>query len=186
MIFFTADQHFSHHNIIKYSSRPFQNIHEMNKIITNNHNNIVSTNDIVYHIGDFAFNDNLIPSLLRMLNGNHILISGNHDKTHPCHSKWQRAITTYLKYGFKEIHYNLTINFDGLGEVFMSHLPPAGDHENERYKQFRPKSSSMIMLTGHVHEKWKVKDNCINVGVDQWNFCPISLEKLIEFKNNLK
>jgi calcineurin-like phosphoesterase family protein len=35
-------------------------------------------------------------------------------------------------------------------------------------------------LCGHVHEKWKVKGNTVNVGVDQWNFTPIDINQILE------
>ena len=39
-------------------------------------------------------------------------------------------------------------------------------------------------LVGHVHEKWKVKKEegkiMVNVGVDQWEFQPISLKQILE------
>jgi calcineurin-like phosphoesterase family protein len=39
-----------------------------------------------------------------------------------------------------------------------------------------------IILCGHVHEKWLRKDNKINVGVDQWDFKPITLEQILSVK----
>ena len=36
MIFFTADFHLSHKNILKYCNRPFKNIEDMNKTILQN------------------------------------------------------------------------------------------------------------------------------------------------------
>ena len=33
------------------------------------------------------------------------------------------------------------------------------------------------MYCGHVHEKWRKKDNCLNVGVDVWGYKPITLQQ---------
>jgi calcineurin-like phosphoesterase family protein len=34
------------------------------------------------------------------------------------------------------------------------------------------------LLCGHVHEKWKIKNKMINIGVDVWNFSPVSIEDI--------
>ena len=80
MIYFISDTHFHHHNIINYCNRPFKDVNEMNKIIINNWNNIVTENDTVYHLGDFClFSDEEIKNIFNKLNGNKILIRGNHE-----------------------------------------------------------------------------------------------------------
>ena len=54
----------------------------MNQEIIKRWNSVVSKNDIVYHLGDFAFgNKNFIESIVNQLNGKIYLILGNHDGT---------------------------------------------------------------------------------------------------------
>lgn len=80
--FFTADQHFGHKNIIKYNNRPFNNIKEMDSQIIENHNSVVTNNDMTIHIGDFCFLksfDEIKRKYLSKLNGNHKFVKGNHD-----------------------------------------------------------------------------------------------------------
>ena len=45
MIFFTADLHLGHGRIINYCERPFNDVHEMNKTILDNINNVVGFDD---------------------------------------------------------------------------------------------------------------------------------------------
>lgn len=79
-VFFTSDMHFYHENIIKYSSRPFESVEDMNEKLISNWNSVVSKNDIVYDLGDFAFsNIKNIKGILKRLNGKHFFIYGNHD-----------------------------------------------------------------------------------------------------------
>ena len=52
MIYFIADTHFNHANIIKYCNRPFKNTDEMNKYIIRKWNSVVKETDTVYHLGD--------------------------------------------------------------------------------------------------------------------------------------
>lgn len=49
MIYFIADTHFNHENIIKYCDRPFSNAKEMNEYIIQKWNSVVKEDDIVYH-----------------------------------------------------------------------------------------------------------------------------------------
>lgn len=41
MIYFTADTHFCHSNIINLNSRPFKDINEMHSVIIRNWNQII-------------------------------------------------------------------------------------------------------------------------------------------------
>jgi len=54
-IWLTADHHFGHANIIKYSARPFTNVVEMNEFLTQRWNELVSPDDKVFHIGRLLF-----------------------------------------------------------------------------------------------------------------------------------
>ena len=75
MIYFISDTHFCHSNIIKYCDRPFKDVKEMNETIINNWNNIVTNEDIVYHLGDFCLStDDEIKNIFNRLNGTIILI----------------------------------------------------------------------------------------------------------------
>jgi calcineurin-like phosphoesterase family protein len=95
--FVTSDLHFSHANIIKYCKRPFQNINEMNFTMIKNWNEVVSYNDTIFVLGDFMFSRNLIDieNVVSQLNGNKILIMGNHDTF---------SIDDYKNIGFNEVY----------------------------------------------------------------------------------
>ena len=82
MIFYTADLHLGHENVIAYSNRPFSNAAEMLECIILNWNSIVSADDDVYIIGDMFFKINSKEQLeiLRRLKGRKHLILGNHDR----------------------------------------------------------------------------------------------------------
>lgn len=81
MIYFTADTHYWHRNIIRFCQRPFENIYHMNETLINNYNNLIKENDEVYFIGDFALcNTKLATNILERLKGKKFLLRGNHDK----------------------------------------------------------------------------------------------------------
>ena len=80
-IFFTADLHLGHTNIIKYCKRPFQNVDEMNAKLIENWNETVSDKDEIYVVGDFAFmGTKNVEEILKHLRGRKYLLRGNHDK----------------------------------------------------------------------------------------------------------
>lgn len=81
-IWFTADHHFGHANILRYCKRPFADVEEMNEALIANWNRVVAKGDTVYHLGDLF----LLPPVeatkrMARLNGSICLIRGNHDRT---------------------------------------------------------------------------------------------------------
>lgn len=66
--------------------------------------------------------------------------------------------------------------------VVACHFPVAGDSQAEdRFGNHRPEvPAGAWLLHGHVHEKWKTRGRQINVGIDVWNFRPVSKEVLLD------
>ena len=79
MIFFTADTHFGHTNILKLCNRPFDSIEEMNEAMISNWNDRVKGTDTVYIVGDMFFRCEDAETVLKRLRGKKRLIVGNHD-----------------------------------------------------------------------------------------------------------
>ena len=80
-ILFCSDLHFYHSNIIRYSSRPYSDVAEMNYELIHNWNEIVKPDDVVYNLGDFSFGSyDKTRNVLKQLNGKIHFIYGNHDK----------------------------------------------------------------------------------------------------------
>lgn len=80
-LFFTADSHFGHHNVIRYCNRPYENAAEMNEKLINNWNSVVPPKGTVYHLGDFFMGNSIFwEPVLNRLNGEIHLVKGNHDK----------------------------------------------------------------------------------------------------------
>ena len=52
MIFFTADTHFNHSNIINLYGRSFSNVGQMNETLIKNWNSCINTNDEIYILGE--------------------------------------------------------------------------------------------------------------------------------------
>ena len=79
MVFFIADTHFGHKNVLKLCNRPFETIEQMNETFIENWNRRVTGRDSIYVIGDLFFRCEDPESILRRLHGKKHLIVGNHD-----------------------------------------------------------------------------------------------------------
>lgn len=157
--FFTADQHFFHKNIITYCKRPYRDIKQMNNDIIKKHNEVVPADGIVFHLGDFAMlgKDKImkIVPILEKMNGQHHLILGNHDDNHSF---------TYVNMGFASVHTSLYID-----EFLLIHDPAMAVAVEDDQK----------VLCGHLHELTTfVNPNILNVGVDIWEYKPVSIEQV--------
>ncbi|MHA1376349.1 MAG: metallophosphoesterase, partial [Promethearchaeota archaeon] len=82
MIWFTADFHLSHKNIIKYSNRPFKTVEEMDEIIINNLEERIKPQDILYFLGDLTFKEIKAREFFQRFEEIEIhYIIGNHDSS---------------------------------------------------------------------------------------------------------
>jgi len=153
----------SHENIIKYCNRPFKSADHMDIRLIQLWNSRVDKHDIVIHLGDFMFYKKLHkPSYyLDQLNGNIVLLKGNHDHNNSLNTPIQ----------------SLVLRIGG-NDIYCTHNPI--DH-NPDYP---------INLVGHVHDRWKVKKTSrtylVNVGVDVWNYCPVDINEILKAINNYK
>jgi calcineurin-like phosphoesterase family protein len=81
--FYIADTHLGHARLLSMQPRPFATIDEHDEYLIEAWNSVVGQTDIVYHLGDFAFNlsrnSDRIREVFGCLNGRKCLILGNHD-----------------------------------------------------------------------------------------------------------
>ena len=148
----------------------------MTEVMISKWNSVVKPEDTVKYLGDFSLSKAAL-IYVSQLNGIKDLIAGNHDHTHPAHAKKpdriKRMTEQYLEAGFNSVKLEDEVQI-GSHRVVLHHMPYSGDHGKERYAQYRPKDNGLYLLHGHVHEKWKVRGKMINVGVDVWDFFPVS------------
>jgi calcineurin-like phosphoesterase family protein len=170
MIWFTSDTHFGHRNIIRYCNRPFKNVWEMNHQLIENWNAVVRPEDTVYHLGDFSF---LAPKqakdLIECLNGTIKIVRGNHDEN----PTFYGGLLDFFSPGHS------VVTIDTL-DIEMCHYP-------ERLGG----AAADFHMCGHIHTQWRSwekPDGTIlyNVGVDEWDYHPISIEDITEDMKNPK
>lgn len=171
-LFFTADNHFGHKNVIKFSNRPFANIETMDDAMIRNWNSKVPKDGIVYHLGDFSFyKQDYSKWILSQLNGRIILIKGNHDKN-PSYFK------EYKDYEVLKVKDEDSKSFQGNSYIVLSHFP---------FAIWDRKHYGSICLHGHSHGNYKIynhevdnKQRIVDVGVDCWNYTPVSYQEIID------
>lgn len=134
--FYIADWHYGHKNVLAFDNRPFKSIEEMNEALINNWNSVVSDGDLVYILGDmFWIKSNEAAGIMDKLNGQKILIKGNHDRFHDSRfvNKFAK-ITEYL-----EVE-------DGENKIVLCHYPiPC--YKNHFYGWYH--------FYGHVHNSFE-------------------------------
>lgn len=184
-IFFTSDHHFYHNNVIRYCNRPFTNVEEMNEMLIKNWNDTVGPDDIVYCLGDFSMAFRPVEVFSTRLMGKKYLVPGNHDFCHSYHKRSrnvdQRAKWTqkYVDNGWIVLPEQTTIEIPGVATFNLCHHPYKLEHPaDDKYAKWRPKDDGRWLLCGHVHEKWQKFENMINVGVDVWDFKPVSVQQI--------
>lgn len=165
-VWFTADTHFGHENIIKYCERPFESLEQMNQILIRNWNERVKKDDIVIFLGDFCFKNtkhgkkgegslNKAEYYMSLLNGQKVFVKGNHDNNNFLNTKITSLVMEFA------------------GEIFWCVHNP--QDFNSSYK---------INLCGHVHQHWKIKKwgntFLVNVGVDAWKFRPVNIQEILK------
>jgi calcineurin-like phosphoesterase family protein len=153
MIYFTADTHFGHSNIIKYCERPFDNLHIMDQIIFDNINEVVGLDDTLYILGDFCFRGKKpIEYRSRIVCQNVHLVYGNHDRRNDFKDDLQGFSSVQ---DVKEIiHCNQ--------RIFLSHYP---------HRSWPASHKGSFHCYGHVHSKLDHEDRqssrkTLDIGVD--------------------
>jgi len=175
-VWFTADLHLGHANIIDYSDRPFADADCMNRALVEGWNETVDAGDDVWVLGDFALGKiaDTLP-MVAELRGRKILLAGNHDRCWAGHRGPATWTERYIAAGFAEVHQGTVRLRIGERSVGACHFPYQGDsHDNDRFSEYRPADNGNWLLHGHVHDLWRQRGRMINVGVDAWGYRPVS------------
>jgi len=171
--FITADHHLGETRMT-ILQRPFSGPLENAEVMLQNHNSLVSPDDLVYFIGDVLCKDadpNIWLPWIKKFNGRKILLRGNHERN---------LTDSQLLEFFQEIipeGKGLHRTFEGI-DCFLNHYPTEGLPDK-------------FNIVGHIHGAWKVQLNSFNAGVDVNHFRPVPtssipfyLKAITEFFDN--
>lgn len=177
-LWFTSDYHIYHANILRMGKgRSFSCVEEMHTVLADRHNAVVRPGDKVFNLGDFALKctwEQAYAFRKRLVGDQHFLF-GNHDH----------------------------VAFDMINHVPNCFVWVRGDPDSGGMWTFKPKGYGDLPkitlchyamrtwpgsgkpnwnLYGHSHgmlpeePKWLAFD----VGVDCWNFTPVSIEQVVQ------
>ncbi len=174
MIYFTADLHLGHKNLLKISNRSFPTVEEMDARLVENWNRKVKGNDTIYIAGDLCHKADDPEKYLAQLKGKKVLIRGNHDGwvEKIDKEKYFITVTPFLEQSL----FGRTITF--------CHYPML---EWKGSRKGLDCARLGYHIHGHIHDR---KDelyrslfsspNALNAGVDINNFEPVTFEELCE------
>lgn len=171
-VWFTSDTHFYHENILRYCSRPFKDISDMNEALIRRWNETVPPEGFVFHLGDFAFGGSKEwNEVISRLNGRIYLILGNHD---------MKQIKQGVMGRFEHVTQQMTIRVGGQ-TVVLNHNP---------FLAYGGAYRNVWQLFGHVHSGPLSKQGKdigrlaylfprqYDVGVDNNGFRPVSFAEV--------
>ena len=176
MMYFTADLHLGHSNIIGACERPFDTVERMNAALIANINERVGARDSLYVLGDFSYRTTVEEAsrLRRRIRCENVhLVRGNHDKhwADTPHADAFASEQDYLeiKAGYAQGH-----------KLVMSHYPMLS--WNGRWR-------ASIMLHGHIHSRGAAYNERnraagilrYDVGVDANGYRPVSRDEILSF-----
>lgn len=154
-VWIISDTHFHHGNVIDYCDRPWAGPDEMDDALVERWNAHVDKDDVVIHLGDFAFASiSYTQHILNQLNGHIILILGNHDRRRPV-AKWEEMGI------YKAFRKPQRIG----NSIYLSHEPNAA---------WKPENCNIY---GHTHQRLGIPAHPSNhcVCVEQIGYAPIIL-----------
>lgn len=134
--FYISDWHYGHKNVLGFDNRPFTSIEQMNEELIRRWNSVVSDGDLVYILGDMFWctPKNATP-IMEQLNGQKILVKGNHDRWHD--SKFDKL--------FVKIDEYMEVEDEGR-KVVLCHYP---------IPCFKNHFYGWVHLYGHVHNSFE-------------------------------
>lgn len=198
----TSDTHFGHDNILNFE--PLRNVameidgfkgHENhNEWLVATWNKYIKPNDVVLHLGDFAFKG---IDVQERLNGRKFLILGNHDRKGVqtynsfelvLRGMWVHDGNTYLNSRSTDELFSCLVKKINRKQILFSHYPCTVKEFRKEPIDTRIRTLINIYNTyectinvhGHTHShSWEDEANMVNVCFDNTGFKPIRLKDIL-------
>jgi len=158
MIYFTSDTHFGDSRVLRIDRRPFASVAEHDAALVRYWNEVVSPEDEVWHLGDFARGGAVeIDALLSSLNGAKHLVIGNNDGSAATAAEGWASVQHYAE---------LAVS----GQLLiLCHYP---------FRTWNQMGKKSLNLHGHSHGRLTPMLRQFDVGVDVQGLRPATLEQI--------
>jgi calcineurin-like phosphoesterase family protein len=160
-IFFTSDTHFGHGGALGLYRRPFASVAAMNEALVARWNETVGPDDVAWHLGDFAIRQRpaVVAELLARLSGRKHLVAGNNDPPATTELDGWGSVQPYVETAVGDV------------SLVLCHYP---------FRSWRGMGKGWLNLHGHSHGRLKPLPRQFDVGVDVWEFRPVTLGEILD------
>jgi calcineurin-like phosphoesterase family protein len=156
-VFFTSDTHFGDQRVLNFYPRPFASVAEMDAALIARWNDLVGSDDEVWHLGDFARSARSAAENFRQLRGRKHLVVGNIDPGFVMELAWA-SVAPYAE-----------IEVEGV-KLILCHYP---------FRSWNGMHRGALNLHGHSHGRLNPLPRQFDVGVDARDYRPIRLSELV-------
>jgi calcineurin-like phosphoesterase family protein len=158
--YFTSDTHFGDPRGLRIDRRPFGSVAEHDAALVARWNETVLPEDEVWHLGDFALarRPERIGELLAALNGVKHLVIGNND-----------GPATTGNPAWASVQHYAEMTLEGTALV-LCHYP---------FRTWNRMGRGVVDLHGHSHGRLKPLPRQHDVGVDAWDYRPVTLQTIL-------
>lgn len=151
-VFFTADHHFFHLNILRLQGRPYSTLEQMHEDYIQRWNARVGAKDVVYHLGDLSFSSAArTQQAVGRLVGKLRVVPGNHDGWL---NKWMELCT---QQGHIDLLKPITEISLASKYIVLCHYP---------MRTWNRSHHGSWHLHGHSHGSQNIYPRSLDVGVD--------------------
>ena len=158
-VYFTADTHFGDPRVLRIDRRPFASVAEHDAALIGSWNETVGRHDEVWHLGDFARGTaERIGEILAALNGRKHLVTGNNDGPATLEQPAWASVQAYAE-----------LDVDGTRLVLCHYA----------FRTWKNMGKGWLDLHGHSHGLLKRQTRQYDVGVDVWDYRPVTLETIL-------
>lgn len=170
-IFLTGNLQFGRPSVIKQFKRPFENLDHMHTVLIENWNKAVTDEDIVYVLGNFAWDPTTAEEMLTELNGTIVILPGEIDE--PLIELDDRDLmpenTALVESVFSSFEDKLTVSYWPLME-------------------WPNKAKGHYLFFGFPSAKYKTdhKKKMVNVACDFWGYKPQSLDAILDLFKDIE
>lgn len=159
--FFTADLHLGHSQVLDFCGRPFRSIDEHDRGLVDRWNNRITDADDVFVLGDFSLGLSAreLRRVFGELRGRKHLVIGNHDAPKVVALPWASPPRDILRITLEKT------------QLFLSHYPA---------RSWPGMHGGTLHCFGHTHGRIADTWHSCDVGVDRWQFRPVTIREIKE------